>query len=49
MLQNYVGTVWIGSKVAERIREAAITQRTSNILNRITKDKVSFNSIFIFV
>lgn len=40
MLQNYVGSVWVGAKVADRIREAARRNHSHNILFKITKDKV---------
>lgn len=42
MLQNYVGSVWIGAKVADRIKEAMNTSRSRSILNRFTKDKVGY-------
>lgn len=42
MLQTQVGAIWIGSKVSERIKEAAATASISrNCFNKITKDKVS--------
>lgn len=39
MLQAHLGSIWIGSKVTERVKEAIGSNRRS-ILSRLTKDKV---------
>ncbi|KAJ3659688.1 hypothetical protein Zmor_011363 [Zophobas morio] len=39
MLQTQLGAIWIGSKVAERIKEAVNSGHSRNILSKITKDK----------
>lgn len=41
MLQSQIGSVWVGSKVAEKIREQLNTSRSRTFLFKITKDKVS--------
>lgn len=42
MLQTHLGSVWIGSKVSERIKEEMGAYRSRTIMQRITKDKVTF-------
>uniref|UniRef100_A0A336K7Y1 Palmitoyltransferase n=1 Tax=Culicoides sonorensis TaxID=179676 RepID=A0A336K7Y1_CULSO len=39
MLQAHLGSVWIGSKVAERVREKVQMQQKRNFLVRLTLDK----------
>ncbi|XP_045480575.1 palmitoyltransferase Hip14 isoform X1 [Harmonia axyridis] len=39
MLQSQIGSVWVGSKVAEKIREQLNTSRSRTFLFKITKDK----------
>lgn len=46
MLQTQIGAIWIGTKVAERIKEAVHSGHSRNIFTRITKDKVSNVSMF---
>ena len=49
MLQTQLGAIWIGSKVAERIKEAVNSGHSRNILSKITKDKVSIDfGCFVF-
>jgi ankyrin repeat protein len=44
MLQTQLGAIWIGSKVAERIKEAVHNGHSRNILTKVTKDKVSVDT-----
>ncbi|XP_044748593.1 palmitoyltransferase Hip14 isoform X2 [Coccinella septempunctata] len=39
MLQSQVGSVWVGAKVTEKIREQLSTSRSRTFLFKITKDK----------
>uniref|UniRef100_A0A1Y1KH18 Palmitoyltransferase n=3 Tax=Photinus pyralis TaxID=7054 RepID=A0A1Y1KH18_PHOPY len=39
LLQNCSGSVWIGAKVGDRIREAMNSNRSQNMFIRISKDK----------
>lgn len=39
MLQTQLGQVWIGTKVAEKIRENMSTLRSRNVIFRVLKDK----------
>lgn len=41
MLQINAGSMWIGTKVMERIREESQSSKRQNFLVKITQDKVS--------
>lgn len=42
MLQVHAGSVWIGSKVIEKVRELNQTQQRRHMFVRIPMDKVIF-------
>lgn len=44
MLQVNAGSMWIGQKVMEKIREESPTNQRRNFLVKITLDKVSYLS-----
>lgn len=44
MLQINAGSMWIGQKVMEKIREESPTNQRRNFLVKITLDKVSYLS-----
>ncbi|KRT78753.1 Ankyrin repeat-containing protein, partial [Oryctes borbonicus] len=39
MLQTQLGSLWIGGKVADKVKESISTSRSRNVLYRIAKDK----------
>lgn len=43
MLQTQLGSLWIGGKVADKVKENISTSRSRNVLFRIAKDKVNHN------
>lgn len=43
MLQTQLGSLWIGGKVADKVKENLSTSRSRNVLFRIAKDKVNYN------
>lgn len=46
MLQINAGSIWIGSKVMERIREDSQTNQRQSFLVKLTLDKVSIENNF---
>lgn len=40
MLQNSAESLWIGAKIADKIKERTLSQNRRNIFKRITYDKV---------
>lgn len=47
MLQTQLGSLWIGAKVADKVKENISTSRSRNVLYRIAKDKVNFSNFFM--
>lgn len=41
MLQVNAGSIWVGSKVRERIREESQSSQRQNFIVKLTLDKVS--------
>lgn len=40
LLQSHTNSVWIGPKVAEKVKEAIASSKSRNFLTKITRDKV---------
>lgn len=43
MLQVHAGSIWIGQKIVEKVREHSQTTMRRNLFVRITLDKVCLN------
>lgn len=44
MLQVHAGSIWIGQKIVEKVREHSQTTMRRNLFVRITLDKVCLNN-----